>query len=76
MVDLGFRCCQLAIAHMHHSVAIISGGITLSRTEEQKLSILDNVYITHRIVGYTQTIDCKSVNLVCVPCGDRMKLWS
>ena len=37
-----------------------------------------NFYITHGIVGYTETIDllCKSANLVSVPRGDRIKLWS
>ena len=42
----------------------------------RKLSNLDNVYIPHVIVGYTQTIDlmCKSANLVHVTHGDRMKL--
>ena len=39
-------------------------------------SILDNVYITHRILEYTQTIDllCKSANLFHVPRSDRIKL--
>ena len=48
----------------------------LFRTEERKLSNLDNVYMPHRIVGCTQTIDlmCKSANLVSVPRGDWIKL--
>ena len=39
---------------------------------------LDNVYITHGILGYLQTIDllCKSASLVHVPRGDQIKLWS
>ena len=42
------------------------------------MSNLDNVYITHGIVGYTHTIDllCKSANVVRVPRGDRIKLSS
>ena len=48
------------------------------KMEEQKLPILDNVYITHWIVGYTQTIDllCMSANLVSVSRVDRIKLGS
>ena len=57
---------------------LFSGGITLFNTEERKLSNLDNVYITHGITGYTQTIDllCKSANIVSVPHSDRIKLRS
>ena len=34
-----------------------SPGIMLFRMEERKLSNLNNVYITHGVVGYTQTIN-------------------
>ena len=54
----------------------LSGRIMLFRTEERKSSSLGNVYMPHRIVEYTQTIDlmCKSANLVSLPRGDRIKL--
>ena len=57
-------------------VVQVSEGI--NETEERKLSILDNVYIIHGIMGYTQTTDLeyKSANFVCVTRGDRIKLWS
>ena len=57
---------------------LISGGIKIFRTEERNLSILYNIYITHRIVGYTQIIDllCTSAKLVRVPHYKTMELNS
>ena len=64
------RACVLSMRINQFSINAVF------KTGEPKLSILDNVDITHRIVEYTQPIDLlfKSANLVRVPRGDRIKL--
>ena len=57
---------------VQHSEVSFSGGIALFRMVEWKLSNLDNVYITHRIVGYILAAQETRVQIlsVLVPHGD------
>ena len=74
-MDLG-QLPWFATFKLYRFIPSQRGDLVKIHLVARKLSNLDNVYMPHGIVGYTQTIDlmCKSANLVSVPRGDLIKL--